>query len=178
MAHSVTARYAEAIVGVARSENALERVSDELFRFARALAEHTELRDRLTDPGVDISDKLGITSELLAGRAHPQTVAALLYVIQAGRARLLGEIASQVVEQAAAIRGRGVAEVRVAAPIDDDRRRRLAAAIEHATGKKIDMKVIVDPDLVGGVSVRVGDTVIDGSVARRLGELKARLVGS
>ncbi len=59
-----------------------------------------------------------------------------------------------------------------------DRQRQLADAIAQATGKKIDMKVVVDPDLVGGVSVRVGDTVIDGSVARRLDELKARLVGS
>jgi F-type H+-transporting ATPase subunit delta len=178
MAHSLAEQYAAALVEVARAENALERVSDELFRFARALEEHTELRDRLTDPNMDVSDKIGITSELLADRAHPQTVAALLYVIQAGRARLLVEIADQVVERAAVIRGRAVAEVRVAAPLDDERRRRLAMAIEHATGKKIDMKVIVDPDLMGGVSVRVGDTVIDGSVARRLDELKARLVGS
>lgn len=178
MAHSVTAVYAEAIVKVARAEEALERVSDELFQFARALERHTELRDRLTDPSVDVIDKLGITSELLAGRAHPQTAAAMLYVIQAGRARLLGEIADQVVEQAAASRGRAVAEVRVVAPLDDDRRRRLAQAIERATGKKIDMKVIVDPNLIGGVSVRVGDTVIDGSVARRLEELKTRLVGA
>ncbi len=177
-ASSVTAQYAEAIVGVARSEDALERVSDELFRFARALQEHTDLRDRLTDTGIAVDDKLGVVSELLADRAHPQTVAALLYVIQAGRARLLGDIADAVVEKAAATRGRAIAEVRVAAELDDDRRQRLAKAIEHATGKKIDMKVIVDPSLLGGVSVKVGDTVIDGSVTRRLGELKARLIGS
>jgi F-type H+-transporting ATPase subunit delta len=178
MAHSVTAQYADAIVTIARSEDALERVSDELFRFARALEEHARLRGRLTDPHVDVLDKLGIVTELLARRAHPQTIAALLYVIQAGRARLIGEIAEQVVERAAASRGRAVAEVRVAAPLDDGRRQRLAEAIERATGKRIDMKVVVDPDLMGGVSVRVGDTVIDGSVASRLDELKARLAGA
>lgn len=171
-------RYAQAIVEVAAAENALERVSDEVFQFGRALDEHTELRERLSDLAVPVDDKLGLIAELLAEKAHPQTVAALLYIIQAGRARLLPEIVEAIVEQAAESTGRVVAEVRVARELDDDRRQRLADAIAQATGKKIDMKVVVDPDLVGGVSVRVGDTVIDGSVARRLDELKARLVGS
>jgi F-type H+-transporting ATPase subunit delta len=174
----VTARYAEAIVSVADAEGALDRVSDELFRFARAMDDHPELRDRLTDMTILIPDKLAIVSELLADRAHPQTLAGLVYVIQAGRARLLAEIADAVVERTAQKRNRAVAEVRTAAPLDQDRMNRLAEAIERVTGKKIDMKIVVDPDLLGGVVVRVGDTVIDGSVARRLDELKARLVGS
>lgn len=178
MSRDVIARYAEAIVCVAGAEGALDRVSDELFQFARAMDQHPKLRDRLTDPSIAISDKLGITSELLSGRAHPQTLAALVYVIQAGRARLLTEIADAVVEQVAAMRDRAVAVVRTAAPLDADRMSRLAEAIERVTGKKIDMKVVVDPGLLGGVVVRVGDMVIDGSVARRLDELKARLVGS
>lgn len=177
MAGDVTARYAEAIVGVASAEGALDRVSDELFRFARAMDDHPELRDRLRDMTIAIPDKLGIVSELLAERAHPQTLAALVYVIQAGRARLLTEIADAVVQRSAQTRDRAVAEVRTAAPLDHDRTSRLTAAVERATGKKIDMKVVVDPDLLGGVVVRVGDMVIDGSVARRLDELKARLVG-
>ncbi|MGH3115298.1 MAG: ATP synthase F1 subunit delta [Gaiellaceae bacterium] len=177
MAGEVTARYAEAIVVVASAEGALDRVSDELFRFARAMDDHPELRDRLTDTTVAIPDKLGIVSELLAERTHPQTSAALVYVIQAGRARLLTEIADAVVQRSAQTRDRAVAEVRTAAPLDHDRKSRLAAAGERATGKKIDMKVVVDRALLGGVVVRVGDMVIDGSVARRLDELKARLVG-
>jgi F-type H+-transporting ATPase subunit delta len=178
MPSDVTARYAEAIVGVASAEGVLDHVSDELFRFARAMEDHPELRDRLTDASIAISDKLGIVTELLTNRAHPQTLAGLVYVIQAGRARLLPEIAGEVVERSAQARDRAVAEVRTAVPLDHDRTSRLALAIEHATGKKIDMKVVVDPDLLGGVVVRVGDMVIDGSVARRLDELKARLVGA
>lgn len=178
MAESLTTPYAEAIVGVARAEDALDRVSDELFQFARAMDDHAELRERLTDPSTPVTDKLGIIAELLANRAHPQTVAALLYVIQSGRARLLADIADEVTRLCAEARDRVVAEVRTAAPLDDERRRRLADAIRRVTGKKIDMKVVVDPNLVGGVSVRVAGTVIDGSVARRLEELKARLVGS
>lgn len=178
MARDVTAHYAEAIVGVADAEGALDRVSDDLFRFARAMDDHPELRDRLTDVTIAIPDKLGIVSELLADRAHPQTLAGLVYVIQAGRARLLTEIADAVVERSAQMRDRAVAQVRTAAPLDHDRTSRLALAIERTTGKKIDMKVVVDPDLLGGIVVRVGDMVIDGSVARRLDELRARLVGS
>jgi F-type H+-transporting ATPase subunit delta len=178
MTASPIAQYAQAIVGVASAEGVLDRVSDELFRFARAMDDHPELRDRLADPSIAILDKLSITSELLAHRVHPQTLAALLYIIQAGRARLLAEIADAVVEQAAETRDRAVAEVRTAAPLDDDRKRRLAEAIEQVTGKNIDMKVVVDPELLGGVIVRIGDTVIDGSVVRRLDELKARLIGT
>jgi F-type H+-transporting ATPase subunit delta len=177
MPADVTARYAEAIVNVAGAEGVLDRVSNELFQFARAMDDHPELRDRLTDTTIAIPDKLGIVSELLAERVHPQTLAALVYVIQAGRARLLTEICDAVVERAAQKRNRAVAEVRTAVPLDKDRLRRLAEAIERTTGKKIDMKVVVDPSLLGGVVVRVGDMVIDGSVARRLDELKARLVG-
>jgi len=177
MVEDVTACYAEAIVSVADAEGILDRISDEVFRFARAMDDRPELRDLLTDPSIAIPDKLEIVADLLANRMHPKTLAALLYVIQAGRARQLGEIADAVVQRAAEVRNRAVAEVRTAVPLDDDRRRRLAEAIERVTGRRIDMKVIVEPDLLGGVVVRIGDEVIDGSVARRLDELKARLVG-
>ncbi len=168
--------YARAIFHVAQAEEALDRVSDELFRFARAMEDNPELRERLTDPAVDVADKLQVVDDLL-NRAHPQTVSAALYLVHAGRARQLEDIAEALADLVAESRSRAVAEVRTAVELDDERRKRLAEAIQEATGKQIDLKVIVDPDMVGGVVVKVGDTVIDGSVTRRLSEFRARLTG-
>jgi F-type H+-transporting ATPase subunit delta len=68
-----------------------------------------------------------------------------------------------------------VGEVRTAIPLDDEQRRRLTEALERATGKKIELKVIVDPSVVGGIVARVGDTVIDGSIRHRLEQLREAL---
>ncbi|MDP9405938.1 MAG: ATP synthase F1 subunit delta [Actinomycetota bacterium] len=170
--------YADAIVGVATAEGALDRVEDELYRFARIIEANAELGQRLTDPAVDTPTKLGVMQDLLGGRAHPQTVSAIMYVVQSGRARQLPAIAGAVVQRAAASRSRAVADVRTAVPLSDEHQTRLADALTKATGQQVEVKVTVDPEVVGGVVVTVGDTVIDGSVARRLAELRSRLVGA
>ena len=175
MADRTTEGYAQAIVTVARAEDALDRVSDELFRFARAMDGNPELRERLTDPAVDLSTKLAVTTDLLAKQAHPQTSSAIAYVISAGRARQLADIADAVVRLAAEERERTVAEVRTATPLDKAQQARLTEALTKATGKQIEVKMVVDPSVVGGIVARIGDTVIDGTVARRLDDLRARL---
>jgi F-type H+-transporting ATPase subunit delta len=77
-----------------------------------------------------------------------------------------------VVSQAAASRAKAVAEIRSAVPLDESTLERLVAVLTRVTGKDLEVKAIVDPDLVGGVVARVGDVVIDGSVARRLAEMR------
>ncbi len=167
--------YAEAILTAARAEDALERVEDELFQFARALEQHGELRDRLADPMLDTATKLEVLGDLIGRRAHPQTVAAIVWVIQAERARQLKAIADGLVALAARERAHSVAEVRSAVPLSDDQQRRLSEALEQSTGVPVDVKVVVDPEVVGGLVVRMGDTVIDGSVASRLSTVRSHL---
>lgn len=176
-ADPVIRSYAEAIFTVAQAESALERVEDELYRFARAIESNPDLRDRLTDPGIDTGAKLGVVTDLLAGRAHPQTVSAVAYVVQAGRARQLTQIADALVARGSAARAHSLAEVRSAVPLDPAQQRRLSEAIRRSTGREIDLRVIVDPDVVGGVVVKVGDTVVDGTLARRISDLRAALTG-
>jgi F-type H+-transporting ATPase subunit delta len=65
--------------------------------------------------------------------------------------------------------------VRVAVPLTEDQQHRLAAALTNATGKQINMKVVVDPSVLGGVVATIGDTVIDGTVRTRIDQLKSRL---
>ncbi|HUH07747.1 MAG TPA: ATP synthase F1 subunit delta [Egibacteraceae bacterium] len=169
--------YAHAILEVARAEGAVERVEDELYQFARTLEANSELRERLSDESLLVAGRIEVISELLGGKAHPQTVSAVSYVVQAGRGRVLLEIADETARLAAEARKRVVAEVRSAVALDDAQQSKIAAALTQSSGKDVELKVTVDPKVVGGLVIKMGDTVIDGSVARRLSELRARLTG-
>ena len=97
------------------------------------------------------------------------------FVVGAGRARDLPAIIDRLVEHAAEERSEAVAVVRSAVPLDDGQRRRLAEALGRATGKRVSVKVVVDPSILGGIVAQVGDTVIDGSVRSRLDQLRETL---
>jgi len=100
------------------------------------------------------------------------TVAAINFVVGAGQARNLGDIAIRLAELAAEAEGEVVAEVRAPLDLDPDQIDRLTAALSKATGKRVKVKVIVDPSVIGGVVAKVGDTVLDGSVQNRFTELR------
>lgn len=178
MASGLDRTYAEGLLTVVEAEGALERVEDELYQIARLLEGNTELRERLSDDSVPVEQRLGVVQELLGERAHPQTVAAVFYVVQAGRARQLSAVADAFAELAAERRSRALAEVRTAVELSDDQRERLARALGEAIGQKIDLKVVVDPAIMGGVVATVGETLIDGSVAHRLAEVRTRLTSA
>jgi len=167
--------YAGAIFEVARAEGSLDTVSDELFRFAQVLQGSDQLRQTLTDQTLPPDKRQAIVEDLLGPRASPLTVQLISFVVGAGRARELPEIIERLVQRAAAEREHEVAEVRTAVDLDDEQRRRLTEALERATGKKIELKVIRDPTVIGGVVARVGDTVIDGTVRHRLEQLREAL---
>jgi F-type H+-transporting ATPase subunit delta len=167
--------YAEALFSVAAAEDVLDEVEEELFRFARGLEREEELRDALTDPALPPERKRAVLEDVLGDRANPHTVSLLGFVVEQGRARDLPAIVDELVALAAERRRAAVAEVRTAVPLDREHRDRLAEALGKATGKKVELKVVVDPTVVGGVIARVGDQVIDGTVRRRLEMARERL---
>ena len=167
-----TLAYAGALFGVARSEGNLTEVEDELFRFARTLESSDELRSTLTDASLPVSRRQQIVEDLLGGRANPITTSLLSMVVGNGRSRDLPAIVDELVRISAAEGNKEVAEVRSAVPLTDDQKDRLAAALGAATGKQVEVKVIVDPTVLGGLVAQVGDTVIDGSVKTKLQKLK------
>lgn len=167
--------YARAIVEIAQAEDALAQVEDELLAVARAIEQHPELRERLTDIHLPIGQRLRILESELLRAAHPATRSALALLITSGRIRRAEAIARRVAELAAELRRRELAEVFVAVPLDDAQREQLRAALERATGKSLELKVFVDPSVIGGVRARIGDTVIDGSLARRLAQIRSRV---
>ncbi|HEX9774326.1 MAG TPA: ATP synthase F1 subunit delta [Actinomycetota bacterium] len=163
-----TQGYASAMVQVAQAEGVLEKVEDELFRFARTLETETRLRDSLTDPNLPAEHRASMVRELLGGKADQHTINLIGFVVQQGRARELGSIIDALVAMAADARAQAVAEVRVAAPLDEGQRARLKEALERASGRSVELKVVRDASVVGGLVARVGDVVFDASIRRKL----------
>jgi len=162
--------YASALLDIATAEG--EGLADEIYRAALALAGNAELIDVLADSRIPTERKQGIIDDLLGARASKITVAAITFLIAAGQARHLGDIAKKLAELAAEAEGEVVAEVRAPLDLDADQIDRLSAALSKATGKRVQVKVIVDPSVIGGVVAKVGDTVLDGSVQNRFAELR------
>jgi F-type H+-transporting ATPase subunit delta len=165
--------YARAMLEVAKSENRLTDIEDEVYRFARTVEGNDELRSALIDPALPPERKFAVIDDLMGGgRALAASTALVTMVVTAGRANDLAAIVDRFVELSAGEREYAVAEVRSAVPLDDSQRARLAEALSKATGKAIDVKLVVDPKVMGGIVARIGDTVIDGSVRHRLDQLK------
>jgi F-type H+-transporting ATPase subunit delta len=160
--------YARALFAVAEAEGDLDRVEDELYRFARAMETDPRLREALTDPQLPADRKRSVVTDLLGRRANPHTVRLLGFLVESGRGRDLQRIVEKLAELAAERRQQAFAEVRTAIPLDAKRRERLTQALARATGRTVELRVLVDPAVIGGAVARVGDEVIDGSIRRKL----------
>lgn len=167
--------YARALFEIARAEGTLDEVEDELFRFARSYESSDELRNALSDDQVPAAKRQAIVEDLLGGKATATTTQLVSMVVGSGRGRDLPAIIDKLVARAANSKNLSVAEVRSAVALTDDQQNRLKAALANATGKQVNLKVIVDPSVLGGIVATVGDTVIDGSVRTRVDQLKSRL---
>ena len=167
--------YARALFEIARAEGTLDEVEDELFRFARSYESSDALRNALTDEQIPAAKRQAIVEDLLGGKATSTTTQLVSMVVGSGRGRDLPAIVDKLVARASSSKNLEVAEVRTAVPLTADQTTRLAAALVNATGKQVNLKVVVDPSVIGGLVATVGDTVIDGSVRTRIDQLKSRL---
>ena len=167
--------YARALFEVAAAEGTIDEVEDELFRFARSFESSDALRSALTDEQIPVAKRQAIIEDLLGGKATTTTTQLVSMVVGSGRGRDLPAIIDQLVARASSAKHLEVAEVRTAVALTDEQQARLAAALTNATGKQLNLKVVVDPSVLGGIVATVGDTVIDGSVRTRIDQLKSRL---
>jgi F-type H+-transporting ATPase subunit delta len=167
--------YAEAMYSIAEAEGELEPVEEQVYAFAKMTEKRAKVREALIDPELPNENKRNLIGEVLGERANPVAVNLLGMLVDQGRARDIGRIAESLAEVAAERRQQVVAEVRSAVPLADAQRRRLAEALSSATGRTVEVRVVVDPDLVGGVVARVGDLIFDGSIRSRLDEAKQHL---
>jgi F-type H+-transporting ATPase subunit delta len=167
--------YAQALLSVAEAEDVLDRVEDELFAFSKAVEQNRELAQAITDPQLPAENKKAVIADLLGERAHPVTANLVGFVVESGRARELVKIVEQLAEVAAERRQEALAEVRTAVALSDEQRERLREALSRATGRAVEIKVVVDPAVVGGIAARIGDEIFDGTVARRLADARQHL---
>ncbi len=164
--------YTRGIFEMARAEGQLERIEDELLAVSRTFETSADLRSSLTDPQLPLDKKQGIVDELIGGRASSLTVGLVQLLVGQNRASDLPAIAKAVASAAASSRDRELAEVRSAVPLDDETVQRLITSLGRATGKNVEVKVVVDPSVIGGIIATVGDTVIDGSIAKRFDSVR------
>src|SRR5579864_5213880 len=140
--------YARTLLDIVSAEGNLDEVEDELFRFARIIEGNDDLRMTLANPGLPLDRRAAIVDELLENRALPTTRAIATFVVGAGRGHDLPAIVNRFVELAAQTREHSVAEVRSAVALDDEQKRRIAEALSRATGKQVEVKVVVDASVL------------------------------
>jgi len=164
--------YADAFYSIIVTEGHMNAVRNELDKFSRAIEGNEELRTALLDPRIPAVRRQQIVEDLLEGKVHPITTGLVSFVVAADRLHDLPAIASHLLERSAADSGKTVAEVRSAVPLTDDQKGRLAASLKASTGHDVDIVVVIDPSVLGGVITQIGDTVIDGSIRHRLAQLR------
>jgi F-type H+-transporting ATPase subunit delta len=165
----------QAIVVAAEQEGRLDDLEDELFRFGRIVSSQPALRIALTNPFMAGEAKRQLLSNLLATRTTPETLRLVTQAAVNPLGRSLDVSLEEYAQLAARRRERLVAEVHVAVPMSDGQRRRLASALARAYGHQVHLNVVLDPRVAGGMTVRIGDELIDGSVTTRLAEARRRL---
>ncbi|GAB7004042.1 F0F1 ATP synthase subunit delta [Nocardioides sp. AN3] len=154
-----------------------ERLADELFTFGQSVQATPELRDALSDPVRSTQDKARLVDDLLAGKALPATVTLAKQAL-AGTYRTVSAALAEYQKVAAAVHEEGVATVRVAKPLTDSETERLGAVLQRTYGRPIHLNQLVDPQVLGGIRVEIGDDVIDGTIASRLDDARRDLSGN
>lgn len=163
------------VLMAAERAGSLDRVEEELFRFSRVVAGSSDLQMALTNPATPPGVKEGIVSQLLDGKADPTSEELLVYLAGHLRGRRMAHAVDALSQLAAVRRNRVVAEVTSAIPLSDDQLRRLTDVLTRIQGRPVLVNVTVDPAVVGGIEVRVGDDVIDGTLANRIEQARRRL---
>ena len=155
----------------------LEEVEDELFRFARTLEAMPALRVVLSDRDLPAPARQKIVDELLRDKVRAATLRLIKYTLEGGRPRDLVGTLDFLVERAAQARGWRVARVRAGQPVDEEQRAELSSSLTALAGRPVELQVTVDPDLLGGVLVQVGDLQVDATARGRLNQLREHLLG-
>jgi len=161
---------AQALFAAAEREDDLDDVEDELFRFGRILDREPRLRSALTDPALPADHKRALLGSLLEARVRPATLTLVHEVVLFPRGRTIDRGLEDYGRLAAERRERLVAHVSTVVPLSGDQQDRLADALARQLGHRVHLNIEIDPELVGGLTVRVGDRLFDGSIVHRIAE--------
>lgn len=155
----------------------LEQLEDDLFRFGRLVDGDPELQSALTDRGAPAQRKVSLVARLLHGKVGSQALVLAGQAAGYPRGRRFDDVLAEMGKAAAERRNRSVAVVTSAIPLTEDQQTRLGAALSRIYGREVHLNLDVDPELIGGVRVRIGEDTIDGTIMSRLAEAERRLTG-
>lgn len=173
---SASLQYANALADVSLAQGAADAALKQLGDFAEAFGGSAELRNFLTSPGVPREAKHGVIEKIAARIGAGKIIRNFLFVIaDHQRTPILAEIVASFQEVIRQRQGIAEAEISSAVELSAAQKKRFAQTLERLTGKKIEAKYSLDPELLGGAVVRVGDTIYDGSVRSSLNEMRAHL---
>jgi F-type H+-transporting ATPase subunit delta len=173
---SASLQYANALADVALAQGAADAARKQLGDFETAFAESSELRNFLTSPAVPREAKHGVIEKIAARVGAGKIIRNFLFVIaDHQRTHILPEIVAAFEDVIRERQGVAEAEISSAVELSATQKKKFARTLEQLTGKKIQAKYSLEPGLLGGAVVRVGDTIYDGSVRNSLNEMRARL---
>jgi F-type H+-transporting ATPase subunit delta len=164
-----------AIIEIADQQQKLDDLEDELFRFSRVVNGEPELRYALSGPFIPAPRKRELLGALLGGKVTDPTLRLVTQAAVQARGRSLDSSLEEFARLAAERRERLVAEVHVAVALTAEQRRRLAAALAATYGHDVHLNIVLDPRVIGGMSVEISGELVDGSIASRLAGLRRRL---
>lgn len=172
---SAAERYARALFDLAKEEKAIDQFGQDLTEVFALLQANTELEKLLYHPRVQESDKKEMMTKILRGQVKPLILNFILLLIDKGRINLLKEMIELYHQMAQEAKGIVEVQVETAFTLSPENRMNLTAKLKQMTGKEIAMKEAVNPALIGGIRIRVGDKVIDGTIERHLERIKESL---
>lgn len=167
-------RYAEAAFQIGRADGTLDAWERDMATLGATLG-HAELQALLQHPAIPFADKERVLRRVLGRSVAPAAINLVLLMVRRGRPGAIGRMIARFAELLRRERGIVLAEVRTALPLDDGQRAEIAKRLRALTGEQVEMDETVDPDLIGGVAVRIGDRLYDASVRSRIERLRARL---
>ncbi len=170
--------YAQALFQLGRAEELLDRVEEELTRFQKAIASNASLKEFLSAPDISAAGKKSALSEIFGQALSPLVRHWVETVIDHGRQRRLPMMIEAFFKLAEEAREKVTAEVITSIPLSEDLSKRFEEALSKVTRKRVFVKPLVDESILGGVIVKLGDKVIDGSLRHRLEEVKQEMMRS
>jgi F-type H+-transporting ATPase subunit delta len=175
LASSAAKRYAQALFSLGLERGTLDAWQSDLTLLANLVGDG-RVATYLTNPSVTADRKLATIDSALNTSVQPETRNLMKLLIQRDRAAMIPEIKEIFDDQVRAERGIVVADVTTAEPLNDAERDLVRQKIEDLTGKKVELLLRIDPEIIGGIIIRIGDQVIDGSVRNKLEKLRSRLL--
>ena len=158
----------ETVIAAAEAADRADRVEDELFHFERIVAANEQLRGALGDQTVAAEHRAALVDSLLQGKVAPETLALARQAVVAPRGRRFDRTVAGFLDTASARREQQTATVTSAVPLTEDDRNRLAVELASIYGGKVHLNTVVDPRVLGGIKIEIGDEVIDGTIMRKI----------